>query len=110
MNSGRESRYSPERMESSVGLTPSTASALSVRGARDTLHEHVVVLAHLDVGRAADLLLVTYDDLVEVLVGARLRAGTIEVKWFIRPTRAHLAPPRDLVLRGRLPNGLELLA
>src|SRR5215212_3791930 len=84
--------------------------AKCVRVSRDTLHEHVVVLAHLDVALAADLLLVTHDDLVEVLVGARLRAGTIEVQWIIRPTRAHLAPPRDLVLRGRLPNGLELLA
>src|SRR5215218_2843140 len=100
---------SPERAQVVLVVRVAEVSQC-VRVARDALHEHVVVLAHLDVGLAADLLLVTHDDLVEEFVGARLRAGTIEVQWFIRPTRAHLAPARDLVLCGRFPNGLELLA
>src|SRR5215203_5378419 len=78
--------------------------------AGDALHEHVVVLAHLHVGLAADLLLVAHDGLVEVLVGARLRARTIEIQRLIGPIRAHLAPLRDLFLRGRIPHGLEFLA
>src|SRR5215211_7539536 len=99
----------PERVQ--VVLVVRVAEvAQRVRVARDTLHEHVVVLAHLDVGLAADLFLVPHDGLIEELVGARFRAGTIEVQRLIRPTRAHLAPPRDLVLRGRLPDLLELLA
>src|SRR5215213_8370986 len=81
-----------------------------VRVSRDTLHEHVVVLAHLHVGLAADLFLVCHDDLVEVLVGARLGAGAVEAELPVRPLRAYLAPLCNLAFGGRLPDLLELLA
>src|SRR5215210_3308359 len=68
----------PERVQ--IVLVVRVAEvAQRVRVAGDALYEHVVVLAHLHVGLAADLLLVTHDGLVEELVGARLRAGAIEV-------------------------------
>src|SRR5215211_7796127 len=81
-----------------------------VRVAGDALYEHVVVLTHLDVGLAADLLLVCHDGLVEELVGARLGAWAVEVQRPIGPIRAHLAPLRNLAFGGRLPDLLELLA
>src|SRR5918993_563421 len=81
-----------------------------VRVAGDALHEHVVVLAHLDVGLAADLLFVCHDGLVEELVGARLGAGAVEVQRSIWPIRAYLTPLRNLAFGGRLPDLLELLA
>src|SRR5215213_1183191 len=88
-----------------------TEVAERVRVAGDALHEHVVVLAHLDVGLAADLLLlVCHDGPVEELVGARLGAGTVEVQRLIGPIRAYLAPLRNLAFGGRLPDLLELLA
>src|SRR5215212_1722917 len=91
-----------------VVRVPEVAERVLVAG--DTLHEHVVVLAHLDVGLAADLLLVPHNGLVEELVGARLGARTVEAQLVVWPVGAHLAPARDLTLRGRLPDLLELLA
>src|ERR687897_2158051 len=81
-----------------------------VRVAGDALHKHVVVLAHLDVGLAADLLFICHDGLVEELVGARLGAGAVEVQRSIWPIRAYLTPLRNLAFGGRLPDLLELLA
>src|SRR5215216_3581001 len=51
-----------------VVRVPEIAERVLVAG--DTLHEHVVVLAHLDVRLAAHLLLVPHDGLVEELVGS----------------------------------------
>src|SRR5215210_2563893 len=97
----------PERIQ--VVLVVRVAEvAERVLVAGDALHEHVVVLAHLHVGLAADLILVAHDLPVEELVGARLGAGTVEIERLIGPVRAHLAPLRDLTLRGGLPHLLEL--
>src|SRR5215213_6741389 len=99
----------PERIQV-ILVVGVTEVAERVRVAGDALHEHVVVFAHLDVGLAADLFLVTHDGLVEKLVGARLGAGTIEAELPVRPLRAYLAPLGDLAFGGRLPDLLELLA
>src|SRR5215213_2996622 len=87
-----------------------TEVAERVRVAGDALHEHVIVLAHLDVRLAADIFLVRHDSLVEELVGARLGARTVEVQWHIGPIRADLAPLGHLAFGGRFPDLLELLA
>src|SRR5215210_3794312 len=97
----------PERIQ--VVLVVGVAEvAERVLVAGDALHEHVVVLAHLHVGLAADLLLVAHDLPVEELVGARLGAGTVEAQLVVGPVGTHLAPLRDLTLRGGLPHLLEL--
>src|SRR5215218_8652029 len=99
----------PERVQV-VLVVRVTEVAQRVLVAGDALHEHVVVLAHLDVGLAANLLLVSHDGLIEELVGARLGAWTVEAQLVVGPVRADLAPARDLTLGGRLPDLLELLA
>src|SRR5215210_5796833 len=98
----------PERVQV-VLVVRVTEVAARVLVAGDALHEHVVVLAHLDVGLTANLLLVPHDGPIEELVGARLGAWTVEAQLVVGPLRADLAPARDLTLGGRLPDLLELL-
>ena len=75
--------------------------------AGDALHEHVVVLAGGEVAAARAFL--ADDRLGEVVVGAGVHAGAEQVDLAVGPRRPHLVPARDLALRLRRPQPLQLV-